>query len=62
VTVAQIPVENISIEREIHKGHGYRLHGAELSGKIVAIKVYEGDRAHEVGFMMMYHIFILTVP
>jgi len=61
--MAQISVEDISIEREIHKGHGYRLHGAKFSGKTVAMKVYEGNRAREVGFTMtVNHIFILTVP
>jgi hypothetical protein len=31
-----------------------------MPGKIVAMKVYEGNRAREVGFMMMNQ-FILTV-
>jgi len=54
--MAQISVTDVSIEREIHKGHEYRLHSAKMSGKIVAMKVYEGNRAREVGFMMTNHI------
>ena len=60
--MAQISVEDVSIEREIYKGRGYRLHAAKMSGKIVAMKVYEGNRAREVGFTMTNHTFILTVP
>ena len=54
--MAQLSVEDISIEREIYKGCGYRLHAANMSGKIIAMKVYEGNRAHEVCFRMMDHI------
>ena len=53
---AQISVEDASIEREIHKGRGYTLHAAKISGKIVAMKVYKGNRAREVGFTMTNHI------
>ena len=62
IDCAQLCVEDVSFEREIYKGRGYRLHAAKLSGKIIAIKVYEGNRAREVGFTMTNHIFILTVP
>jgi len=48
--MAQLSVEDISIEREIYKGRGYRLHAAKTSGKIVAMKVYQGGRAREVSF------------
>ncbi|KAF8816903.1 hypothetical protein BYT27DRAFT_7153946 [Phlegmacium glaucopus] len=42
-------VEDISFERQIYKGREYRLHAgtAKMSGKVVAIKVYEGRRARE---------------
>ena len=33
---------------ELYKGYGYRLHSGRNSGKIVAVKVYEGDHAREV--------------
>jgi len=48
LTMAQISVEDVSIERELYKGRRYRLHAAKMSGKIVAMKVYEGNRAREV--------------
>ena len=54
--MAQLSVEDISIEREIYKGRGYRLHAANMSGKIIAMKVYEGNRAREVGFRVTDHI------
>jgi hypothetical protein len=59
--MAQISVEDVSIEREVFKGRRYRLHAAKMSGKIIAMKVYEGNRAYEVGFTITNHIFILTV-
>ncbi|KIM37325.1 hypothetical protein M413DRAFT_31032 [Hebeloma cylindrosporum] len=40
------PVD-ISMGQEIYKGGGYRLHAAQLSGKVVVMKVYEGGRARE---------------
>ena len=50
------------MEREIYKGRGYRLHAAKMSGKVVAMKVYEGNRAREVGFTLTNHMHsILTV-
>jgi hypothetical protein len=52
----QVSVEDVSMEREIYKGRGYRLHAAKRLGKIVAMKVYEGNRAREVGFTMTHHI------
>jgi hypothetical protein len=55
--MAQISVEDVSIEREIYKGRKYRLHAAKMSGKIVAMKVYEGNRAREVGRTMTNHIY-----
>ena len=54
--MAQLSVQDISIEREIYKGCGYQLHTANMSGKIIAMKVYEGNRAREVGFRMTDHI------
>ncbi|KAF8954179.1 hypothetical protein BDZ97DRAFT_514398 [Flammula alnicola] len=42
-----LSVEDVSLEREIYKGRGYRLHTAKMSGKIVTMKVYEGSRARE---------------
>jgi hypothetical protein len=56
LTIAQLSVEDVSVEREIYKGRGYRVHAAKMSGKIVAMKVYEGNRAREVGFTMTNHI------
>jgi hypothetical protein len=53
LTMAQLSVEDVSIEREIYKGRGYGLHAANMSGKM---KVYEGNRACEVGFRMTNHI------
>ena len=50
--MVQISVEDVSIEREIYKGREYRLHAAKMSGKIVAMKVYEGNRAREVSFTL----------
>ena len=50
---AQLSVEDVSIEREIYKGRGYRVHAAKMSGKIVAMKVYEGNRAREVCIIRM---------
>jgi hypothetical protein len=44
------------MEREIYKGRGYRLHTAKMSGKVVAMKVYEGNRAREVGFTLTNRI------
>ena len=55
--MTQLSVGDVSIEREIYKGRGYRLHSAKMSGKIVAMKVYEGNRAREVGFMITNHIY-----
>jgi hypothetical protein len=52
IDYAQLSIEDISIEREIYKGRGYRLHAAKILGKNVAMKVYEGSRAREVGFTM----------
>jgi hypothetical protein len=49
----QVSAEDISVEQEIYKGYEYRLHGARMSGKFVAVKVYEGSRAREVGFTSM---------
>ncbi|KAF8814347.1 hypothetical protein BYT27DRAFT_7130055 [Phlegmacium glaucopus] len=40
-------VEDMSLERQIYKGREYRLHAAKTSGKVVAMKVYEGRRARE---------------
>ena len=51
LTMGQVSVEDISIEREIYKGHGYRLHAAKTLGKIVVMKVYQGSRAWQVSFM-----------
>jgi len=51
--MVQLSVEDVSIEREIFKGRGYRLHAAKMSGKIVAMKVYQGSRAREVSFTNM---------
>ena len=53
IDYAQLSVEEVSIEREIYKGRGYRLHAARMSGKIVAMKVYEGSHAREVSFTKM---------
>lgn len=63
--MAQVSVEDVSIQREIHKGRGYRLHAAKMSGKIVAMKVYEGSRAREVSFTKLNqnypHLFVEAV-
>jgi len=40
------------MEQEIYKGRGYRLHAAKMAGKVVAMKVYDGNRAREVGFSL----------
>jgi hypothetical protein len=56
LTTAQISVEDVSVEQEIYKGRGYRLHAAKMRGKIVAMKVYEGNRAREVGLTISNHI------
>ena len=48
--MVQLPVEDVSMEREIYKGRGNWLHAAKTSGKIVAMKVYQGNRAREVSF------------
>ena len=56
LTMTQLSVADVSIEREIYKGRGYRLHAANMSGKIIAMKVYEGNRARKVGFRMTNHI------
>ncbi|KAF8970564.1 CHAT domain-containing protein [Flammula alnicola] len=48
--VMDLPVvtrENISLEDEIDKGYGYRFYSARISGKVVAMKVYEGSHAKE---------------
>jgi len=52
----QLSVHEVSIEREIYKGRGYRLHAAKMRGKVVAMKVYEGNRAREVSFMLTNRI------
>jgi len=51
--MAQVSAEDLSVEREIYKGRGYRLHAARMSGKVVAMKAYEGSHAREVSFMKM---------
>ena len=56
IDYAQVSVEEVSIEREIYKGRGYRVHAAKMSGKVVAMKVYEGKRAREVSFTLMNRI------
>jgi len=56
VDYAQLSTKDFSIEREIYKGRGYRLHTAKMSGKVVAMKVYEGNRAREVSFTLTNHI------
>ena len=50
LTMVQLEDEDVSLERLIYKGHGYRMHSAlnHQSGKVVSIKVYEGSRAREV--------------
>jgi len=53
LTIVQLSVEDVSMEREIYKGRGYRLHAAKTSGKMVAVKVYQGNRAREVSFTKM---------
>jgi len=45
------------MEREIYKGRGYRLHATKTSGKIVAMKVYQGNRAREVSFTKINSIY-----
>jgi len=52
IEYAQLSAEDVSIEREIYKGRGYRVHAAKMSGKVVAMKVYEGERAREVSFTL----------
>jgi hypothetical protein len=52
IDYAQLFLEDVSIEREIYKGRGYRLHAAKISGKVVGMKVYEGNRARQVSFTM----------
>ena len=44
----QIPFEDISITREIHRNRGYRLHSDNSSVKARVVKVYQGPRAKEV--------------
>ena len=44
----QITQGDLTLGNEIYKGHGYRLYTGKSSGKIVAVKVYEGNRAREV--------------
>jgi len=64
LTMAWLSVQDVSVEREIYKGRGYRLHAAKTSGKIVAMKVYQGSRAREVSLTKMnqtYTTFILIV-
>lgn len=41
--------EDLSLDRPIYKGHGYRMYSAlnHQSGRVVSIKVYEGSRARE---------------
>ncbi|KDR68368.1 hypothetical protein GALMADRAFT_1041600 [Galerina marginata CBS 339.88] len=39
--------EEVSADRQIQKGNGYRLYSAQLSGKIVAMKVYDGKSSKE---------------
>jgi len=56
IDYAQLSVEELSIEREIYKGPGYRVHAAKMSGKVVAMKVYEGKRAREVSFTLTNRI------
>ena len=56
IDYAQLSVEELSIEREIYKGRGYRVHAAKMSGKVVAMKVYEGKRAREVSFTLTNRI------
>ena len=50
LTMVQLEDEDVSLERPIYKGHGYRIYSAlnHQSGKVVSIKVYEGSRAREV--------------
>ncbi|KAF8957755.1 hypothetical protein BDZ97DRAFT_1844498 [Flammula alnicola] len=36
---------DVKPDREIYKGKGYRLYTAQVSGKVVAIKLYEGRHA-----------------
>ena len=44
----QITQEDMTWGNELYKGYGYRLYSGRNSGKIVAVKVYEGDHAREV--------------
>ena len=48
--MVQLEDEDVSLERPIYKGRGYRMYSAlnHQSGKVVSIKVYEGSRAREV--------------
>ena len=50
LTMVQLEDEDVSLERLIYKGRGYRMYSAlnHQSGKVVSIKVYEGSRAREV--------------
>ncbi|KAF8161532.1 hypothetical protein B0H34DRAFT_796306 [Crassisporium funariophilum] len=43
----QLSAEDLSPEHEIYKGRGYRLYSAETSGKLVAVKLYEGRHAKQ---------------
>ena len=64
LTIVQLSVEDVSIEREIYKGHGYRLHAAKTSGKIVEMKDDQGNREREVSFTKITQpiiTFIVTI-
>ncbi|KIM37317.1 hypothetical protein M413DRAFT_277353 [Hebeloma cylindrosporum] len=45
--VPVLSLADISMGQETYIGQGYRLHAAQLSGKVVVMKVYEGGRARE---------------
>ncbi|KDR70489.1 hypothetical protein GALMADRAFT_886143 [Galerina marginata CBS 339.88] len=61
--------EDVSLERQIYKGRGYRLYSAlnKKSGEIVAVKAYEGSRANErcrdyARFMIEHKVMHSNIP
>ncbi|KDR74254.1 hypothetical protein GALMADRAFT_157514 [Galerina marginata CBS 339.88] len=62
-------IEDVSLERQICKGRGYRLYSAQnkKSGEVVAVKVYEGSHAKErclkaAKFMIDHKVIHSNIP
>uniref|UniRef100_A0A8H7XWN5 Uncharacterized protein n=1 Tax=Psilocybe cubensis TaxID=181762 RepID=A0A8H7XWN5_PSICU len=46
--IPTISPRDVELHKEIYKGHDYRIHSAQLSGRAIIVKIYEGEHATEL--------------